>query len=306
MPYDKELLRQRCQRYEKVDDMDKYNCTIEEREEYQLHIEAANLLFAGVDYEMILREAEKDADVVIWDGGNNDASFFRPDLLITLVDALRPTHEEQFYPGEVNVRMADIVLVNKVNALDDPSTAVEQVEHLKHTGVRKEAPVLLGNSVVTPEARDESTGELLSEADAVGMIKGRRVLVVDDGPTLTHGGMAFGAGYSLAKKLEAESIVDPRPYAVGELVKTFEKFQHLKDVLPAMGYGDAMVKDLEATISKVECDTVVVGTPIDLRLVLKLNKPMVQARYNLEMVPGFAFQLYQAIDSVFERSARDH
>jgi predicted GTPase len=202
--------------------------------------------------------------------------------------------------------MADIVLVNKVNALDDPSTAVEQVEHLKHTGVRKEAPVLLGNSVVTPEARDESTGELLSEADAVGMIKGRRVLVVDDGPTLTHGGMAFGAGYSLAKKLEAESIVDPRPYAVGELVKTFEKFQHLKDVLPAMGYGDAMVKDLEATISKVECDTVVVGTPIDLRLVLKLNKPMVQARYNLEMVPGFAFQLYQAIDSVFERSARDH
>ena len=255
---------------------------------------------------MILREAEKDADVVVWDGGNNDASFYRPDLLITVVDALRPAHEEHFYPGEVNVRMADVVLINKVNALDDPEMAVEQVRHLKDTVVRTQTPVLLGNSVVTPEARDEATGELLSEADAAAMITGKRVLVIDDGPTLTHGGMAFGAGYSLAKKLEAATIVDPRPYAVGDLVKTFEKFTHLKEVLPAMGYGEAMVKDLEATIDKVECDTVVVGSPIDLRLVLKLNKPMVQARYNLEMVPGFQFQIDQAVDSVFERFARNH
>ncbi len=306
MPYDKDLLRQRCQRYEKVEDMDKYDCTIEEREEYQLHIEAANLLFAGVDYELILREAEKDADVVIWDGGNNDASFFRPDLLITVVDALRPTHEEQFYPGEVNVRMADVILINKVNALDNPAKAIEQVRHLTDTLVQAKTPILLGNSVVTPEARDGTTGELLSEEEAASMITGKRVLVIDDGPTLTHGGMAFGAGYSLAKKLEAATIVDPRPYAVGDLVKTFEKFPHLKEVLPAMGYGGAMVKDLEATIEKVECDTVVVGSPIDLRLVLKLNKPMVQARYNLEMVPGFHSQIEKAIESVFERNARDH
>jgi predicted GTPase len=303
MPYDKALLRQRCQRYEKLEDMDKYDCTIEEREEYQRHIEAGNLLFAGVDYEMILREAEKDADVVVWDGGNNDASFFRPDLLITVVDALRPTHEEQFYPGEVNVRMADVVLINKVNALHDPEAVVEQVRHLKDTIVRKESPILLGNSVVTPEATNETTGELLSEVEAIAMIKGKRVLVIDDGPTLTHGGMAFGAGYSLAKKLQAGTIVDPRPFAVGDLIHTFEKFVHLKEVLPAMGYGEKMVKDLEATVNKVDCDTVVVGTPIDLRLVLKMNKPTVQARYSLELVSGNAFQFHQAIDSVFERFA---
>lgn len=304
MPYDEALLRQRCQRYETIEDMDKYDCTIEEREEYQLHIEAGNLLFAGVDYEMILREAEKDADVVIWDGGNNDASFYRPNLLITVVDALRPTHEERFYPGEVNVRMADVVLINKVNALEDPALAMEQAKRLKETVVRKEAPVLLGNSVVTPEARDDATGELLSTVDAAAMVKGKRVLVIDDGPTLTHGGMSFGAGYALAKNLEAGTIVDPRPYAVGDLVKTFEKFQHLKDVLPAMGYGEKMIRDLEATVSSVECDTVVVGTPIDLNLVLKLNKPSVQARYNLEVIPQNAFQFNQAIDSVFERFAR--
>jgi len=303
MPYDEVLLRQRCQRYEKIEDMDKYDCTIEEREEYQLHIEAGNLLFAGVDYEMILREAEKDADVVIWDGGNNDASFYRPDLLITVVDALRPAHEESFYPGEVNVRMADVVLINKVNAVDDPARIVDQVRHLKDTVVRKESPVLLANSLVTPEAHDEATGELLSEVEAAAMVKGKRVLVIDDGPTLTHGGMAYGAGYALAKKLNAGTIVDPRPYAVGDLVSTFEKFQHLKDVLPAMGYGEKMVRDLEATVNGVDCDTVVVGTPIDLRLVLKLNKPSVQARYNLELVPGNGFQFDQAVDSVFERFA---
>ena len=306
MPYDKVLLRQRCQRYEVIEDMDRYDCTIEEREEYQLHIEEGNLLFAGVDYEMILREAEKEADVVIWDGGNNDASFYRPDLLITVVDALRPTHEESFYPGEVNVRMADVILINKVNALDDPLKAFEQAKHLKETIVREESPVLLGKSVVTPEARNESTGELLSEDEAAAMVKGKKVLVIDDGPTLTHGGMAFGAGYALARILEAGTIVDPRPFAVGGLVQTFEKYQHLKEVLPAMGYGEKMVRDLEATVNSVECDTVVIGTPSDLSRVLKLSKPSVLARYNLELVPDDAYQFDQAVASVFERFAHSH
>lgn len=221
------------------------------------------------------------------------------------MDALRPAHEERFYPGEVNVRMADVVLINKVNAVEDISLVLEQARHLKATVVRKDTSVLLGNSVVRPEARDETTGDLLSKDDASALIKGKKVLVIDDGPTLTHGGMSFGAGYSLAKDLEAGTIVDPRPYAVGDLVATFEKFEHLKDVLPAMGYGEKMVRDLEATVNSVECDTVVVGTPIDLRLVLKLNKPSVQAKYNLELEPENASKFDAAIDTVFfKRFAR--
>jgi predicted GTPase len=253
---------------------------------------------------MILSEAEKDADVVMWDGGNNDASFFRPDLLICVVDALRPSHEEHFYPGEVNVRMADLVLINKVNALDDPSSVDKQAEHLKTALVRKDTLVLYGKSVVTPEARDVSTGELLSEQEAAAMVRGKRVLVIDDGPTLTHGGMAFGAGYALAKQLEAGTIVDPRPYAKGDLVGIFKKFQHLKDVLPAMGYGEKMTRDLEATVNSVDCDCLVIGTPSDLSRVLKLNKPSVLARYNLEVVPEHSEQFNRALDSVFERFAR--
>jgi predicted GTPase len=263
-----------------------------------------NLLFAGVDYEMILREAEKDADVVLWDGGNNDASFFRPDLLICVVDALRPAHEELFYPGEVNVRMADLILINKVNALDDLSSADKQAERLKTTLIRKDTNVLFGMSVVTPEAEDASTGELLSEEEATAMVRGKRVLVIDDGPTLTHGGMAFGAGYALAKQLGAGTIVDPRPYAKGDLVGIFKKFQHLKEVLPAMGYGEKMTRDLEDTVNSVDCDCIVIGTPSDLSRVLKLNKPSVLARYNLQMVPEHSEQFNRALDSVFERFAR--
>lgn len=252
---------------------------------------------------MILREAEKDADVVLWGGGNNDASFFRPDLLICVVDALRPSHEEHFYPGEVNVRMADLVLINKVNALDDPSSVDKQAEHLKTALLHKDTLVLYGKSVVTPEARDASTGELLSEEEAAAMVRGKRVLVIDDGPTLTHGGMAFGAGYALAKQLQAGQIVDPRPYAEGDLVGIFKKFPHLKDVLPAMGYGEKMTRDLEATVNSVDCDCVVIGTPSDLSRVLKLNKPSVLARYNLEVVPEHSEQFNRAVASVFERFA---
>jgi predicted GTPase len=301
MPYDQNLLSQRCQRYEVMEDLVKYNCTIEEREEYELHIEEGNLLFAGVDYEMILREMEKEADVVIWDGGNNDFPFFRPDVQITVADALRAGHGLQYFPGEVNLLLADVVLINKVNSLPDYQQAVVLAERNKKI-VKKGCPVLFGNSVVTAEARD-SNGTLLSDEEACAMIRGKRVLVIDDGPTLTHGEMPFGAGYVLANKLCAGEVVDPRPYAKGSLVGVFEKFKHLERVLPAMGYGEKQIKDLEATVHAVDCDVVVGGTPIDLSKVVKLDKPYVRTRYNLEVVPEHHEQFIAALDSVFDRFA---
>ena len=297
MPYDRVLLKQRCQRYESLDDLIKYNCTIEEREEYELHIEQGNLLFAGVDYEMILREAEKDADVIIWDGGNNDFSFFKPDLQIVIADALRASHEEHYFPGEVNVRLADIVLINKVNSLPDISVAHDQAEKLKAL-IRKGVHVLFGNSIVSAEARDSSTGMLLSDEEATALVKGKRVLVIDDGPTLTHGGMPFGAGYVLAQQLEAGEIVDPRKHAKGSIVGVFEKFQHLEKVLPAMGYGKEQIMDLEATVQDAisETDCVVIGTPIDLTKLIKIDKPSVRARYRLGLVPEHAAEFMGALD----------
>lgn len=283
MPYDHVLLDQRCQRYESKVDLEKYRCTIEEREEYELHIEEGNLLFAGVDYEMILREAEKEADIILWDGGNNDTSFFRPDLLICVSDALRADHAKHFYPGELNVRLADLILINKVNALSGIYAAYEQSEVLKAIS-KNGTPVLLGNSIVRGEAMDIHTGGKLSGVEVRDMVHGKRVLVIDDGPTLTHGGMPFGAGFTLAKQLGAKQIVDPRPYAAGSLVRVFEQFKHLDCVLPAMGYGDSQIRDLERTIHAADADVVVVGTPTDLSLVLKVDKPFVRARYNLELV----------------------
>jgi predicted GTPase len=286
MPYDRVLLDQRCQRYETLEDLVKYKCTIEEREEYELHIEEGNLLFAGVDYEMILREAEKAADIVIWDGGNNDFSFFKPDLQVTVADALRANHGQHYFPGEVNIKLADVILINKVNSLPREGMAHDQAVVLKEL-VDDSVNILFGNSIVTPDAIDAKTGEHLSEEEATKMIAGKRVLVVDDGPTLTHGGMPFGAGFVLAEKLGAAEVIDPRVHAKGSLVDMFRKFTHLEKVLPAMGYGEDQVHDLENTILDAEkdIDCVITGTPIDLSRVIKMSKPCVRARYRLELMP---------------------
>jgi len=296
MPYDRVLLNQRCQRYEKLEDLVKYSCTIEEREEYELHIEEGNLLFAGVDYEMILREAEKSADIIIWDGGNNDFSFFKPDLCIVVADALRASHERHYFPGEVNVRLADIVLINKVNSLPDIAMARDQAETLK-TLIKNDVPVLFCNSVVSAEARD-GNGKKLNDEEAAAAVEGKRVLVIDDGPTLTHGGMPFGAGYVLAQQMGAGEIVDPRKHAKGSYIDVFHKFPHLENVLPAMGYGKEQIVDLEATVQDaiLETDCVVTGTPIDLTKLVKIDKPCVRARYRLELVPEHAAKFTGALD----------
>lgn len=288
MPYDRDILSQRCQRYETMDDLDRYRCTIEEREEYYPHIAEGNLLFAGVDYAMILRQAEKDADIVIWDGGNNDVPFFKPNLHLTLVDALRPGHEKQYYPGEINVRMADAILMAKVNALPSLDVAMDQAKGLRELTA---APVLFGMSVVT--AVTENAAEL---------VEGKRVLVVDDGPTLTHGGMSYGAGYVLAKQLGAATIIDPRPFAHGSLVQVFAKFPHLTQVLPAMGYSAEQMQDLTATINAAECDVVVLGTPSGIVDLLRIeNKPTVVGRYDLQVVDQSRAEFEQMLDSVFDK-----
>lgn len=247
-----------------------------------MHIEEGNLLFAGVDYEMILREAEKSADIVLWDGGNNDFSFFAPDLTICVADALREGHEEHFYPGEVNARMADLIIINKVNSLPSIDLAKEQADRI-HALIKSDTPVLFGNSIVSPDARDK-TGKLLDEASTNNLVHGKRVLVIDDGPTLTHGGMPFGAGYVLANQMGAKEIVDPHPFAKGSLVGVFKKFQHLANALPAMGYGKQQIQDLQATVQSVDCDCVITGTPINLENVIDMkDKPCVRARYCLQL-----------------------
>lgn len=264
MPYG-DLAKQACQRFAKIEDMDIHECTIEEREEYELHIRNDNLLFAGVDYKQILTAAEKEADVILWDGGNNDMSFYKPDLLITVADPHRAGHEVAYYPGEVNIRMADVVLINKVN-----TAKIEDIEIVEANTKRinPKAKIIRVDSAVTCKDGDK--------------IKGKKVLVVEDGPTLTHGEMKFGAGHVAAKQFGAAEIVDPRPYAVGSLKATFEKYNHLTDILPAMGYGDQQVADLEATINATPCDIVLIGTPFDLSGLVKINKPTVRVEYELD------------------------
>jgi predicted GTPase len=245
--------------------MDEHECTIEEREEYELHIDAGNLLFAGVDYEKILEAAEEEADVILWDGGNNDLPFFRPDLFLVVADPHRAGDELKYYPGEINLRMADMVIVNKVATAKFAD--VEQVE----ANVRQANPgatILRANSPVT--------------VDDPGAVKDKRVLVIEDGPTLTHGGMKYGAAYIAAQQYGASEIIDPRPYAQGSIKATFEKYTHLTDVLPAMGYGDEQIAELEATVNAVPCDTVIVGTPADLRRVVSIDKPATRVAYNLD------------------------
>ena len=264
MPYDKDLTTQICQRFASYEDLDKYNCTIEEREEYEPYIDMGGVIFAGVDYEKILREAEKEADVIIWDGGNNDFSFYEPDLLIAIADPHRAGHEVAYYPGEMNVRAADIVIINKVNTADkaDIETVRKNVKKINSS-----AQIIDGISSVTVDDGDR--------------IAGKRVLVIEDGPTLTHGSMKYGAGTIAAKDNNAGEIIDPRSFAVGSITETFNKYNHLTNVLPAMGYGDKQTKELEETINNTDCDIVVSGTPIDLNRILKASKPIVRVRYGV-------------------------
>lgn len=266
MPYG-DLVKQKVQRFANYDDLDKHECTIEEREEYEPHIDNGVIVYAGVDYEAILREAEKEVDIVLWDGGNNDFSFYVPDLLIVVADPHRPGHEMRYYPGETNVRMADVFVINKVDTanLEDVITVRNNLFDLN-----PDAVVIEGASplfVDDPEA-----------------IRGKRVLVVEDGPTLTHGEMAYGAGFVAARRFGAGEIVDPRPFAVASIKSTYEKYPNTGTILPAMGYGDQMMRDLEETINKADVDLVLSGTPIDLTRVIKINKPIQRVRYELQEI----------------------
>jgi len=262
MPYG-DLAKQAVQRFETLEDLDKHECTIEEREEYEPHIRNGTIVYAGVDYGAILSEAEKEADIILWDGGNNDFSFYKPDLLFVVADALRPGHELEYYPGETNFRSADVVVVNKVS--ENP----EGADKVKNNA-----------SKYLPDAKIIET-DLELIADEEVDIKGKKVLVVEDGPTVTHGGMAFGAGYNYAKRNGGE-IIDPRPHAAGSLKQTFEKFTHLKDVLPAMGYFGQQLKDLEESINKSGAEVVVAGTPIDLKRIIKPDIPVLHITYNIK------------------------
>lgn len=264
MPYG-DLTAQRVQRFATLEDLVTQDCTIEEREEYEPHIAAGSVVFAGVDYAQILRQAEAEADVILWDGGNNDLPFFAPDLFITVIDPLRPGDEMHYHPGEANLRAADVVLINKVDSAT-PEQLAEVKENIGRLNPRAE--VVLGISKVTIE----------SDTD----IAGKRVVVVEDGPTLTHGEMGFGAGVVAARRHGA-ILVDPRPWAVGSIKKVFEKFHHIGALVPAMGYSEAQVKELETTLNAADADFVLLGTPIDLRRVCNLDKPAVRVRYELEV-----------------------
>jgi len=266
MPYG-DLEKQAVQRYATYADLDKNECTIEEREEYEPHIDKGIIVYAGVDYERILRQAEKEADVILWDGGNNDTPFYFPDLHVVVADPHRADHAKLYYPGETNVRMADVVIINKVDTADPKN--VELVREIV-TELNPKAKIITAASPVT--------------VDDPKAIKGKTVLVIEDGPTVTHGGMKFGAGLIAAKKAGAKKIIDPRPYAVNSIKETFEKYNHLENVLPAMGYGELQIKDLQQTINAAKCDVVVSGTPIDLNRVLKANKPIIRVRYELQVL----------------------
>jgi len=272
MPYGN-LRRQIVQRFETHEDLDRYECTIEEREEYEPHLDNNFVVYAGVDYEKILKEAEKEADIILWDGGNNDLPFFKPDLHIVVADPLRPGHEMSYYHGELNVRMANIVIINKVRSADPE--AVETVN--------KNLKELNPNAVIVKAA-----SKIL--VDEPELIEGRRVLVIEDGPTVTHGQMAFGAGTMAAKEFGAREIVDPRPFAVGSLKDIYKRYPHLKKILPSMGYGKKQIKELEETINRIDCDTVIFGNSIDLCRVMKIDKPTVRVGYELEEINGASLE----------------
>ena len=266
MPYG-DLVAQACQRFADYEDLDRYDCTIEEREEYEPHIDRGVVVYAGVDYERILREAEKGADVILWDGGNNDLPFFKPDLHLVLTDPHRAGHELLYHPGEANLRLADVVVINKIDTADlsDVATVRENVRSINPEAIIVEAasPITVQN----PEA-----------------IRGKRVLVIEDGPTLTHGGMAFGAGIVAARRFGAAEIIDPRPYAVRSIRDTFLRYPATGPLLPAMGYGLEQRRDLEETISRTPADLVLIGTPIDLRRVVNIRQPSQRVGYELQEI----------------------
>ena len=266
MPYG-DLVKQKVQRFATYEDMAKNECTIEEREEYEPHVKNGIIVYAGVDYEAILREAEKEADVILWDGGNNDFPFYKSDLEIVVVDPHRPGHELLYYPGETNFRRADVIIVNKMDTA--PKEGIDKVmDNIKR--INPSATVIKAASPTIVEDGER--------------IRGKRVLVIEDGPTLTHGGMTYGAGIVAAQKYGAAQIIDPRPAAVGSIKATFEKYSHLDKVLPAMGYGDAQVHDLAATIAKIDCDLIVSATPIDLNRLIQTAQPMLPVGYELEEI----------------------
>jgi predicted GTPase len=269
MPYG-DLAAQKVQRFATLDDLKKHKCTIEEMEEYEPHIERGNIIYAGVDYEEILRAAENDpdgCDVILWDGGNNDFSFYQPDLTITVLDPHRAGHELSYYPGEVNLRTADVAIINKVDSADKEAIC-EVEQNIKK--VNPKATIIKAESKITVGDPD--------------IIKGKRVLIVEDGPTLTHGGMDIGAGTVAAERFGAKEAVDPRPFIVGTLKKTFETYKNIGSLLPAMGYGEQQLKDLEETINNTDCDSVIIGTPIDLSRVISINKPHTRVYYELNEI----------------------
>ena len=269
MPYG-DLVAQKVQRFETIEDLSINNCTIEEMEEYEPHIQRGTVVYAGVDYGAILREAEKEADIILWDGGNNDTSFYKPDLTITVVDPHRPGHEISYYPGQTNLRLADVVVINKID-----SAYPEDVDEVR-SNIR----------AVNPDARIVDAASPLT-VDNPSLITGAKVLVVEDGPTLTHGEMEFGAGFVAAEKFGAGDYVDPRPFAVGTIIDTYEKYYADREeafILPAMGYGEDQMRDLQQSINAADCDVVVIATPIDLTRIIKINKPVVRVGYELQEI----------------------
>ena len=267
MPYG-DLAKQIVQRFATYEDMDKEDCTIEEREEYEPHIASGVVVYAGVDYEKIIRQAEKEADIILWDGGNNDTPFYQPDLQIVVADPFRPNHEITYYPGETNIRMADVVVINKVDTADGESVEIVR------KNVRNVRPTAIIIDAASPLTIDGGGKK----------VQGKRVLVVEDGPTITHGGMKFGAGFLAAREFGAAEVIDPRPYATGSITATYEKYPHMGPVLPAMGYSKVQCDELEAVINAAPCDIVLTGTPIDLSRAIHVKKPIVRVRYDLQEI----------------------
>jgi predicted GTPase len=284
MPYG-DLRKQIWERFASYEDLDKNECTIEEREEYEPHIDNGIIVYAGVDYGKILEEAEKEADVIVWDGGNNDLPFYKPDLHIVVADPHRAGHEVAYHPGEANLRMANVVIINKVDTAD-PQNVKRVKENVKM--VNPKAMILDAASPIT--------------ADKPELITGKRVLVIEDGPTLTHGNMPYGAGTIMAQRLGAKEIVDPKPYAVGSIKETYKKYTHLGAILPAIGYGEKQIAALKETIDRTPCDVVVIGTPIDLRRVMTINKPTVRVNYELQVLGPVSLE--QVLEEFLQRGKK--
>lgn len=269
MPYGN-LAKQKVQRFAQISDLKKHKCTIEEMEEYEPHVANGNIIYSGADYEAIVREAEKEADVIIWDGGNNDLPFYKCDFVITVVDPHRAGHEMRYYPGLTNLLISDVVVINKIDSANPEDVNIVRKNIEK---INPKAIIIEGASPVSLENKKDEVH-----------IRNKKVLIIEDGPTLTHGEMKYGAGTIAAKKFGAMEIIDPRNYAVGTIKDTYKKYPNIGNLLPAMGYGDKQIKDLEATINKIPCDSVVIGTPIDLRRLIKFKKPAIRVTYELQEI----------------------